>query len=89
MRAISNPDQSDAEFAILVRSDMKGLGLGKLMMEKIVRYARERGIGQLSGMTMPSNRGMINLAKRLGFQIDIQLEDGVVNMVLPCADQGR
>ena len=60
-----------------------------MMMEKIVRYARERGIGQLSGMTMPSNRGMINLAKRLGFQIDIQLEDGIVNMVLPCVDQGR
>ena len=85
VRAISNPDQSDAEFAILVRSDLKGLGLGKLMMEKIVRYARERGIGQLSGMTMPSNRGMINLAKRRGFKIDIQLEDGVVNMELPCA----
>ena len=87
VRAIASPDQSDAEFAILVRSDLKGLGLGKLMMEKIVRYARERGIGQLSGMTMPSNRGMINLAKRLGFKIDIQLEDGIVNMDLPCADQ--
>ncbi|USV57516.1 bifunctional acetate--CoA ligase family protein/GNAT family N-acetyltransferase [Aeromonas encheleia] len=89
VRAISNPDLSDAEFAILIRSDLKGMGLGKLMMEKIVRYARERGIGQLSGMTMPSNRGMINLAKRLGFQIDIQLEDGVVNMALPCTDKGR
>lgn len=89
VRAISNPDLSDAEFAILVRSDLKGLGLGKLMMEKIARYARERGIGQLSGMTMPSNRGMINLAKRLGFKIDIQLEDGVVNMELPCANQGQ
>lgn len=87
VRAISNPDQSDAEFAILVRSDLKGLGLGKLMMEKIVRYARERGIGQLSGMTMPSNRGMINLAKRLGFKIDIQQEDGVVNMELSCAER--
>jgi acetyltransferase len=87
VRAIASPDQSDAEFAIPVRSDLKGLGLGKLMMEKIVRYARERGIGQLSGMTMPSNRGMINLAKRLGFKIDIQLEDGIVNMELPCADQ--
>ncbi|MFM1686481.1 MULTISPECIES: bifunctional acetate--CoA ligase family protein/GNAT family N-acetyltransferase [Aeromonas] len=89
VRAILNPDQSDAEFAILVRSDLKGLGLGKLMMEKIVRYARERGIGQLSGMTMPSNRGMINLAKRLGFKIDIQLEDGVVNMELPCAERAQ
>jgi hypothetical protein len=58
---------------------LKGLGLGKLMMEKIVP-SRE-GIGQLSGMTMPSNG--INLAKRLGFKIDIQLEDGIVNMELP------
>ncbi|MFA7822884.1 bifunctional acetate--CoA ligase family protein/GNAT family N-acetyltransferase [Aeromonas dhakensis] len=89
VRAISTPDLSDAEFAILVRSDLKGLGLGKLMMEKIMRYARERGIGQLSGMTMPSNRGMINLAKRLGFKIDIQLEDGVVNMELPCAERAE
>ncbi|MGS3186273.1 GNAT family N-acetyltransferase [Aeromonas taiwanensis] len=89
VRAIASPDQSDAEFAILVRSDLKGLGLGKLMMEKIVRYAKERGIGQLSGMTMPSNRGMINLARRLGFKIDIQLEDGVVNMALLCADEAE
>lgn len=89
VRAISTPDLSDAEFAILIRSDLKGMGLGRLMMEKIARYARERGIGQLSGMTMPSNRGMINLAKRLGFEIDIQLEDGVVNMLLPCAETGN
>ena len=86
VRAISTPDKRDAEFAILVRSDQKGLGLGTLLMEKIVRYAREAQIGQLSGMTMPSNRGMINLARRLGFKIDIQLEDGVVNMQLPCAE---
>ncbi|WP_421239613.1 GNAT family N-acetyltransferase [Aeromonas enteropelogenes] len=85
VRAISTPDHSDAEFAILVRSDLKGLGLGKLMMEKIVRYAREQGIEQLSGMTMPSNRGMINLAKRLGFKVELHMEEGVVNMVLACS----
>ncbi|HDO1330827.1 TPA: bifunctional acetate--CoA ligase family protein/GNAT family N-acetyltransferase [Aeromonas veronii] len=85
VRAISTPDLSDAEFAILVRSDLKGVGLGKLMMEKIIRYAKEQGIGQLSGMTMPSNRGMVNLAKRLGFKIDVQMEEGVVNMELPCS----
>ncbi|WP_115545221.1 GNAT family N-acetyltransferase, partial [Aeromonas veronii] len=87
VRAISTPDQSDAEFAILVRSDLKGVGLGKLMMEKIIRYAKEQGISQLSGMTMPSNRGMANLAKRLGFKIDVQIEEGVVNMELPCSQQ--
>ena len=87
VRAISTPDLSDAEFAILVRSDLKGVGLGKLMMEKIIRYAKEQGIGQLSGMTMPSNRGMVNLAKRLGFKIDVQMEEGVVNMELLCSQQ--
>ena len=87
VRAISTPDLSDAEFAILVRSDLKGVGLGKLMMEKIIRYAKEQGIGQLSGMTMPSNRGMVNLAKRLGFKIDVQMEEGVVSMELLCSQQ--
>ncbi len=56
-------------------------------MEKIIRYAKEQGIGQLSGMTMPSNRGMVNLAKRLGFKIAVQMEEGVVNMALTCNQQ--
>ncbi len=54
------------------------------MMEKIIRYACEQGIDQLSGTTMPSNRGMVTLAKHLGFTIDVQMEEGVVNMALPC-----
>ncbi len=53
-------------------------------MEKIIRYASEQTIGQLSGTTMPSNRGMVTLAKRLGFTIDVQVEEGVVNMALLC-----
>ncbi|CAJ1852145.1 Peptidyl-lysine N-acetyltransferase PatZ [Aeromonas jandaei] len=54
------------------------------MMEKIFRYACEQGIDQLSGTTMPSNRGMVTLARRLGFTIDVQMEEGVVNMALSC-----
>ncbi len=54
------------------------------MMEKIIRYTSKQGIGQLSGMTMPSNRGMVTLARRLGFTIDVQMEEGVVNMALLC-----
>ncbi|QWL61428.1 hypothetical protein HQ399_03860 [Aeromonas jandaei] len=60
------------------------LQLGKLMMEKIIRYASEQGIGQLSCMTTPSNRGLVTLARQLGFTIDIQMEEGVVNMALSC-----
>ncbi|XPE39910.1 GNAT family N-acetyltransferase [Shigella flexneri] len=37
-RAISDPDNVDAEFAVLVRSNLKGLGLGRRLMEKLIAY---------------------------------------------------
>ncbi|MBZ6068398.1 bifunctional acetate--CoA ligase family protein/GNAT family N-acetyltransferase [Aeromonas schubertii] len=83
VRAVSTPDRQDAEFAVLVRSDLKGQGLGRVMMEKMVRYARDKGIGQLSGITMPSNRGMVTLARKVGFKVEVSMEDNLVSMVLP------
>lgn len=82
-RAISDADNIHAEFAVLVRSDLKGLGLGRRLLEKLIRYARSHGLGQLNGITMPNNQGMITLAKRLGFNVDVQLEEGIVTLELP------
>ncbi|WP_273860575.1 bifunctional acetate--CoA ligase family protein/GNAT family N-acetyltransferase [Photobacterium sp. GSS17] len=82
-RALSDPDNIEAEFAILVRSDLKGIGLGSILMNKIIRYSRERGLKRMTGITMPSNRGMIMLAQKVGFEIDVQMEDGIVEMLLP------
>ncbi|OXY80327.1 bifunctional acetate--CoA ligase family protein/GNAT family N-acetyltransferase [Oceanimonas doudoroffii] len=83
VRAVSDPDNDDAEFAVLVRSDLKGSGLGRMLMEKIIRYARQRGLNSLSGMTMPSNRGMVTLARKLGFRVKMQLEEGIAELKLP------
>ncbi len=84
-RAISDPDNLDAEFAVLVRSDLKGLGMGRRLLEKLIIYTREHGLEKLNGITMPNNRGMITLARKLGFIVDIQLEDGIVSLTLPLA----
>ncbi|MDR3104488.1 MAG: protein lysine acetyltransferase [Yokenella regensburgei] len=81
-RAISDPDNIDAEFAVLVRSDLKGLGLGRQLLEKLIAYTREHGLQRLNGITMPNNQGMIALARKLGFHVDIQLEDGIVGLSL-------
>lgn len=62
-RAISDPDNIDAEFAVLVRSDLKGLGLGRRLMEKLITYTRDHGLQRLNGITMPNNRGMVALAQ--------------------------
>ncbi|MCT2386303.1 bifunctional acetate--CoA ligase family protein/GNAT family N-acetyltransferase [Erwinia pyrifoliae] len=85
-RAISDADNIDAEFSVLVRSDLKSLGLGRRLLEKMIVYTRQHGLQQLNGITMPGNQGMISLARKLGFNIDIQLEDGIVGLTLPLRD---
>lgn len=81
-RTISDPDNIAAEFAVLVRSDCKGMGLGKRLLSKLIDYTRRHGLKQLNGITMPHNQGMIALAKKLGFTVDVQLDEGIVTLVL-------
>lgn len=81
-RAISDADNIDAEFSILVRSDLKNIGLGRRLLEKMITYTRQHGLHRLNGITMPENRGMITLAEKLGFKMERQLEEGIVNLQL-------
>jgi acetyltransferase len=68
VRATIDPDNIDAEFGVIVRSDTKGSGLGQKLMEKLIGYLRERGTQRIVGMVLRENKGMLALAKRLGFQ---------------------
>lgn len=69
VRAISDPDRLRAEFGIIVRSDIKGRGLGRILLEKLIRYCRARGIGELVGEVLQENRRMLALSRELGFEI--------------------
>lgn len=61
-RSMSDPDSTDAELAVLVRSDLKRVGLGRTpTARKMIAYARAHGLHCLMGITMPNNRGMITL----------------------------
>lgn len=75
-------DNIEAEFAMVVRSDLQGLGLGKLLLKKIIQYQKAKGTAYLTGMTMISNSGMASLAKKLGFELERDMEEGVINMKL-------
>jgi acetyltransferase len=84
VRAVIDPDNVDAEFAILVRSDLKGRGLGRLLMDKLVRFLAGRGTTRIVGVVMRENDAMRALALSLGFTVDTAAsdEDGV-RFVLP------
>jgi acetyltransferase len=69
VRAITDPDNRHAEFAIIVRSDMKGKGLGRRLMRKIIDYCRIRGTGALVGEVLEYNERMLALAREFGFEL--------------------
>ncbi|GAB1409597.1 bifunctional acetate--CoA ligase family protein/GNAT family N-acetyltransferase [Desulfovibrionales bacterium] len=83
VRTSTKPDNSAAEFAIIVRSDMKGTGLGSVLFEKMIRYCKSRGTRYLEGQTMPRNKGMIGLAKHFGLSVTHNYEEELVEMRLP------
>ena len=68
VRIISDPDNARAEYAILVDSAIKGDGLGRLMMLRIIAYARARGIREIWGAVLRENRRMLALCDELGFR---------------------
>ncbi|NIR29968.1 MAG: bifunctional acetate--CoA ligase family protein/GNAT family N-acetyltransferase [Gammaproteobacteria bacterium] len=63
----ADPDHERAEYAILVRNDVTGMGLGIMLMRRIIEYASKRGIGEIYGDVLRENRGMLKLCKVLGF----------------------
>jgi acetyltransferase len=78
VRAVADPDNETAEFAVAVRSDQKGRRLGQLLMERIIKYARTRGIHWLVGEALRENAPMIALARASGFTITSTEDPGVV-----------
>ncbi len=82
-RTMTKPDNSESEFAIVIRSELKGEGLGSLLFEKSIRYTKSRKTHKLVGQTMVSNKAMQGLAKKFGFTISPSPDDPeLVDMVL-------
>jgi acetyltransferase len=67
-RLSADPDNERAEFAITVRDAMAGHGLGRLLMGRIIAYARRRGLGEIHGDVLAENAAMLGLARSLGFR---------------------
>lgn len=82
-RVVADPDNLQAEFAVTVRSDLKGHGLGLRLMEKLIAYCRARGTCEIVGEALPQNMRLLRLARKLGFDITPAPEEGTVRLRLP------
>jgi acetyltransferase len=81
VRAAKLPETDDAEFAILVRSDMNGLGRDRELMRKMIEYSRRAGTRRLVGEMLANNYRMQCLAESFGFRIEGSQSD-LIEMAL-------
>jgi acetyltransferase len=89
VRVSIDPDNIVGEFAIVVRSDLKERGLGRILMGCLLDYCRGRGLAVLRGVALAGNARMHALARSCGFSLEAGAE-GSVEMTLPlCKEQGR
>ena len=74
------------EYAILLRSDLKGRGLGWALMQLIIEYARSEGLKVISGDVLQDNLIMLQMCRDLGFEVKADpVERGICNVKLRLA----
>ncbi len=66
-RFAADPDYERAEYGVLVRSDLKGQGLGWLLMSHLIDYARATGLSELYGLVLAENTSMLKMCREMGF----------------------
>jgi acetyltransferase len=81
VRLHSDPDHRTGEYAILLRSDLKGRGLGWALMEVIIEYARKDGLQRIRGDVLRENTVMLKMCQQLGFDIRSDKDDPDIQIV--------
>jgi acetyltransferase len=82
-RLSEDPNRERAEYAVLVRTDRQGLGLGYALMAHLIAYAKSRGVGEIFGHVLRENMAMLDLCDEFGFTRErIDGEPGVIEVVL-------
>ncbi|MGF1455504.1 MAG: GNAT family N-acetyltransferase [Alphaproteobacteria bacterium] len=82
-RLIRDHKDNTGEYAVIVRSDMKGRGLGGLLMDRLISYARRIGLSSLYGLVLSDNEGMLRVNRKLGFTLQREPDDpGIIRVTL-------
>ncbi|MCP5406752.1 MAG: GNAT family N-acetyltransferase [Chromatiaceae bacterium] len=83
VRTVTDANNHTAEFAVVVRSDLKGEGIGRKLLSKMIEYCQARGTRVMKGEVLSINHRMLNLASALGFSISpLEEEEGIKRVSL-------
>ena len=90
VRLHTDPTREAGEYAVLLRSDLKGRGLGWALMQLIIEYAKFAGLSRIYGEILEENSVMLKMCRELGFTVATDAEDrGVRNVTLVLGSNPR
>jgi len=75
IRMHADANHETGEYAILLRSDLKGHGLGWKLMELLIEYARAEGLCRVEGQILRENTVMIRMCREFGFHVESDPHD--------------
>ena len=74
-RYVLNPDGKSCEFGVVIADAWRKSGIAGLLMEALIRVARERGLTSMEGLVLRNNPPMLRFARALGFEVNSVTED--------------
>ena len=79
---LAGANETSAEFALTVRDDFQGQGLGAYIFDLLVQVALVRGLKYLTAIVSAENTAMIKIIRRVGFPIDIHTSYGESEVIM-------
>lgn len=70
VRLHADANYEKAEYAVLLRSDLKGRGLGWMLMQMMIEYAHAEGLRRIEGQVLKENTTMLAMCAKLGFNVE-------------------
>ena len=83
-RFVMDGAPGQADFAMVIADDWQGKGLGMRLLSALIDLARQSGVRRLFASTLSENRGMLTLARKLGFKPSREAGAAIItNLSLP------
>lgn len=81
------PNTTSAEFALVVRDDYQGHGIGAKLMNALFEVAKEQQLKVIEGLVLGKNSNMLRLMTRLGFRVEADPDDHALRRVVKLLDE--
>ncbi|MGE8224329.1 MAG: bifunctional acetate--CoA ligase family protein/GNAT family N-acetyltransferase, partial [Stenotrophomonas sp.] len=87
VRLHADADYNRGEYGILIRSDLKGHGIGWKLMQIMIEYAGWLGLNVVEGQVLRENSTMLAMCQSLGFKVKADPDDStIMNVTLPVGE---